>query len=176
MGLGYIVMSLEDQPRHRDSRQKFLRVVGFLWVAMVCVTLIGALIAPHLGRVADFVLHQTVHRDWTQLTLRTAQPFFDLSVPEHTIKSYYSALYRSDAASMERLTAGSFREQMQQRVAHAEAAPGNVVYRSYLRTERSETHDTVVVEKFHLFWQQGLRFSLQRNAAGWRVAGVDLVR
>jgi hypothetical protein len=33
----------------------------------------------------------------------------------------------------------------------------------------------VVVEKFHLFWQRGLRFSLQRSAADWYIVGVEMM-
>jgi hypothetical protein len=169
-------MSPENHHKRYDSRRTFLRVMAILWGTAVLVTLIGALAAPYLGRMADFVLHQTVQRDWMRLTLRTARPFFDLSAPEHTIKSYYSALYRGDAAAMERLTAGPFREQMRRRMTHAEAALDNPTYRSYLRTEEHTPQHTAVVEKFHLFWQRGLRFHLRRNDADWHIVGVDLMR
>jgi hypothetical protein len=167
-------MHQSDQARHAASRQKFLRVLGLFWATAVLAILVGAVVAPHLGRVADFVLHQTAHRHWQSLTLQTAQPFFDLSAPQHTVKSYYSALYRGDAATMERVTAGSFREQIRQRMAHAAAAPPHISYHSYLRTETSGSQQAVVVEKFHLFWQRGLRFSLQRSAADWHIVGVEL--
>jgi hypothetical protein len=168
-------MRQENETRQQDSRRKFLRLVGILWVAAVLATLVGALIAPHLGRMADFVLHQTVHRHWTRLALQTEQPFLDLSAPAHTIKSYYSALYRGDATAMERLTAGPFRDQMRLRLAHAESSSSSPPYRSYLRTETSAAQSAAVVEKFHLFWQRGLRFSLQRNAADWCIIGVEMM-
>jgi hypothetical protein len=142
----------------------------------VLAIVIGAAVAPHLASMADFILHQTAHRHWQALTLQSAQPFFDLSAPEHAIKSYYSARYRGDAATMERLTAGAFREQMRQWLAYAEASPDNVSYHSYLRTETSGSQQAVVVEKSHLFWQRGLRFSLQRYAADWRIVDVELLQ
>jgi hypothetical protein len=169
-------MRQENETRQQDSRRKFLRVVGTLWVAAVLATLVGALVAPYLGRMADFVLHQTVHRHWTRLALQIEQPFLDLSAPVHTVKSYYSALYHGDAAAMERLTTGPFREQMRLRLAHAEKTSNSPPYRSYLRTETSAAQSAVVVEKFHLFWQHGLRFSLQRNAADWCISGVELIQ
>jgi hypothetical protein len=150
--------------------------VGIFWVTAVLVTLIGALLAPHLGRLADFVLHQTAYRAWTRLSLRTDQAFLDLSTPAFAVKSYYSALSRGDVSAMERLTVGPFREQMQRRMAHAEAASDIVTYRSYLRTEMHRDARAIVHEKFHLFWQRGLRFSLRRTNAEWRLVGVDLMR
>jgi hypothetical protein len=169
-------MHQSDQDRHAASPRKFLRVLVILWATAVLAILLGAVVAPHLGRMADFLLHQTAHRHWQSLTLQTAQPFFDLSSPEHAIKSYYSARYRGDTAIMERLTAGVFREQMRQWLAYAEASPDNVSYHSYLRTEMSGAQQAVVVEKSHLFWQRGLRFSLQRHAADWHIVGVELLQ
>jgi hypothetical protein len=121
------------------------------------------------------VLHATAHRHWTLLILRLEEPFFDLSLPARTVESYYSALYRRDAAAMQRLTAGAFRDQMLQRVTHAEAALAST-YRSYLHTEMPTPQRAVVTEKFHLFWQRGLRFHLQQYGAEWRVAGVEIVQ
>lgn len=169
-------MRQDEQTGPPDSRRKFLRVVVTLWVVAVLATLIGALTAPHLGRIADFVLHQTVHRGWMRLTLRPEQPFFDLSAPAHAVKSYYSALYRGDAAAMERLTAAPFREQMRWRLAHAGRSPNPPPYHSYLSTEIQEAQSAVVVEKFHLFWQCGLRFMLQRQATEWYIVGVELMQ
>jgi hypothetical protein len=169
-------MRQENETRQPDSRRKFLRVVGVLWVAAVLVTLVGALVAPHLGRMADFVLHQTVHRHWIRLALQTEQPFLDLSTPVYTVKSYYSALYRGDATAMERLTAGPFRDQMRRRLADAERLVSSAPYRSYLRTETSAAQNAVVVEKFHLFWQRGLHFSLQRHAADWCIVSVEILQ
>jgi hypothetical protein len=168
-------MRHDNETKQQDSRRKFLRVVGVLWVAAVLATLVGALVAPHLGRMADFVLHQTVHRHWTRLALQTEQPFVDLSTPVRTVKSYYSALYRGDATAMERLTTGPFREQMRLRLAHAERSSSSAPYRSYLRTETSAAQSAVVVEKFHLFWQRGLRFSLQRHVADWCINGIEIM-
>jgi hypothetical protein len=169
-------MSQQGQHRRQVSGGKFLRVVGILWVAALLVILIGALLAPHLGRLADVVLQQTVHRAWTRLSLRTDQPFFDLSTPALAVKSYYSALFRGDTSAMERLTVGPFREQMQQRLTHAEAASDIGTYRSYLRTEMHQDARAIVQEKFHLFWQRGLRYSLRRHDADWRIVGIELVR
>jgi hypothetical protein len=122
------------------------------------------------------VLHQTVHRHWIRLALQTEQPFLDLSAPVHTVKSYYSALYRGDATAMEQLTTGPFREQMRLRLAQAEKSSSSAPYRSYLHTETSVAQSAVVVEKFHLFWRRGLRFSLQRNAADWCISGVEIMQ
>lgn len=160
---------------HTASRRKFLRVVGALWIIAVVAIIVGALLAPHMGRLVDFVLSQTLHRDWTRLALRVAQPYFDLSAPEHTIKSYYSALYRGDAAAMARLTTGAFHQQMQQRMAHAEPVAEQTTYRSYLHTERRDEQQAVLTEKFHLFWQRGLRFTLRQRAADWHIVAVELV-
>jgi len=163
----------DEQAGAPDSRQKFLRIVVTLWVGAVLATLIGALVAPHLGRMADFVLHQTVHRGWTRLTLRPEQPFFDLSVPAHAVKSYYSALYQGNVASMERLTQGALRDQMRQRTAHATAAPAFTPYRSFVRAEMRGDHEAVVREKFHLFWKHGLRFLLRRDASDWQIVHIE---
>ena len=34
-------------------------------------------------------------------------------------------------------------------------------------------HEAIVFEKFHLFWKQGLRFLLQRQAGDWQIVGVE---
>jgi hypothetical protein len=165
-----------DAPKRHTSGGKFLRVAGLLWLGVLLALLVGALVAPHVGRIADTVLHYTVHRHWTLLTLSLAQPFVDLSTPTQTVKSYYSALYRGDGAAMERLTAGPFRDQVRLRMAHAEAAPANTTYRSYVCTEMLAPHLADVVEKFHLFWQRGLRFRLERQTTEWHIVGVELVQ
>jgi hypothetical protein len=153
-----------------------LRIAGLLWLGALLVILVGALVAPHVGRIADAVLHYTAHRHWTLLTLSTAQTFVDLSSPPHTVKSYYSALYRGDVATMDRLTRGAFRDQMRLRVVHAEAAPPDTLYRSYLNTEMQAPHLAVVTEKFHLFWQRGLLFHLEHNGTEWQIVRVELVQ
>jgi hypothetical protein len=96
-------------------------------------------------------------------------------MPSHTVKSYYSALYRRDGAAMERLTVGPFGDQMRQRLMHAEGTPVYPAYRSYLHTELPTPHTAVVTEKFHLFWQRGLQFHLEQSAATWRIVGIMLV-
>ena len=166
----------QNHTQHQQSRRTFLRVVGWLWLGTVLAIVIGALVAPHLGRLADTLLYHTVHRDWQRLSLQTAQPFFDLSTPQQTVKTYYSALYRGDADAMLRLTDEPFRTQMRQRMAQAEATSDQPVYRSYLRQEELMSTQVVVVEKFHLFWQRGLRFTMQRTATDWRIVGLDLVQ
>ncbi len=158
-----------------DSRRRFLRLVGLLWLGAVGLILAIALLAPHLGRLADFTLHQTAHREWQRLSLQTAQPYLDLSTPQKTIKSYYSALYRGDAAAMDQLTHGAFQDLMRQRLRAAEPIPNMPVYRSYLHTERQTSTEAVVAEKFHLFWRRGLRFHLRRHQATWQIVGLDLL-
>ena len=164
------------QRQPQDSRLKFLKVVGVLWGAAILIILLATLLAPCFGRMVDFILHQTTYRDWSRLTLHVQQPFFDLSAPLYTVKSYYSALYRGDAAAMERLTTDTFQEQMRLRVAHTQPVTDTALYRSYLRTEQAEPPDVAVVEKFHLFWKRGLRFRLRRNATDWRIAQVELLQ
>lgn len=168
-------MSTEDAPRQRVSHQRFLRIVGYLWLIAVLAILIGTLIAPYMGRMADFVLYQTVYRDWVRVTLRTQQPFFDLSSPQSTLKSYYSALYRGDVALMQRLTVEPFRAQVQPRLADTPVASKPSTYHSYLYTETDQAARAAVVEKFHLFWRRGLRFTLQHSHPGWQIVSVDLV-
>ncbi len=96
-----------------------------------------------------------------------------LSTPAQAVASYYSALYHSDSAQMERLTAGEFRRHMRQRLAQSASAPAFTPYRSYLQTEIRNDREALVHEKFHLFWQHGLRFFLQREAADWQIVGVE---
>jgi hypothetical protein len=61
------------------------------------------------------------------------------------------------------------------RQAEAPAAPTDLTYRSYVHIEMQDEQQAVVVEKFHLFWQRGLRFSLRRTAADWHIVGIELV-
>lgn len=166
----------QDHPQPQQSSHRFLRIAGLLWLVAVLAIVIGALVAPHLGRLTDVLLYHTVHRDWQRLSLQTARPFFDLSTPQRTVKTYYSALYRGDADAMQRLTDEPFRTQIRQRMAHAEATSERPAYRSYVRLDESAPARAVVLEKFHLFWQRGLRFTLQRTAADWRIVGIDLVQ
>jgi hypothetical protein len=156
----------------RDTRSRFLKVVGLIWGGAILAIIMVALLAPHVGRMADFVLHQTAYRDWSRLTLYVERGFFDLSTPRATIKSYYSALYREDAVAMQQLTSGVLQEQMRLRMSKSQPATGPSVYRSYLRTTKSEAQDVMVVEKFHLFWQQGLRFHLRQAGVAWRIDQV----
>jgi hypothetical protein len=168
-------MPEEEKIARPASSHRFLRVVGVLWLVVIGAILVGALLAPYVGRMADFVLSQTTHRDWTRLTLEVTQPYFDLTAPEHTIKSYYSALYRGDAAAMARLTEGPLHTQMQQRMAQAEPSTEQRTYRSYLLPERRQPRQAVITEKFHLFWQRGLRFVLKRTGPDWRIVAVSLI-
>ena len=161
-----------------DSRLKFMRIVGGVAAALVIVVVVGTYTAPHVGRVTDIVLNHTWHRDWTRLTLPADEAFFDLSTPYLTVRSYYSALYQGDATHLSELAVGPFREQLRVRLQYAEAPSGTdpIIYRSYLFTVMQGGGRAVVTEKFHLFWQRGLRFQLQRTAAGWSLAGVTLVK
>ena len=71
-----------------------------------------------------------------------------------------------------------FREQLRVRLQHAEIPPNadHIVYRSYLFTVMQGGGRAVVTEKFHLFWQHGLRFQLQRTADGWSISELSMVR
>jgi hypothetical protein len=149
--------------------------LGTIWITVVALTLAGAALAPHLGQVADFALHQTVHRHWTRLTFDAERPFFDLSTPTRAVQSYYSALYQGSVASIERLTQGALREQLRLRVAYARTAPAFTPYRSFVRAEMRGDHEAVVLEKFHLFWKHGLRFVLQRDAGDWQIVNIEPV-
>ena len=155
-----------------------MRVVGGVAAALVIVVVVGTYTAPHVGRITDIVLNHTWHRDWTRLTLPADEAFFDLSTPFLAVRSYYSAIYQGDATHLADLAVGPFREQLRVRLQYAEAPSGadRIVYRSYLLTVMQGGGRAVVTEKFHLFWQHGLRFQLQRTPAGWSIAGVALVR
>jgi hypothetical protein len=65
---------------------------------------------------------------------------------------------------------------MRQRLAYAEGTPAQTTYRSYLHTHIATPQGAVVLEKFHLFWQRGLRFSLAQHGTGWHIVGVELVQ
>ena len=166
-------MNQEPHVPQPDARLRFLRVLGAIWLITMALVLGGAVLAPHLGQIADFVLQQTVQRHWTRFALETEQPFFDLSTPTRAVESYYSALYQGNVTSMERLTRGAFREQMRLRVAATVTAPALTPYRSFVRTEMQGDREAIVLEKFHLFWKQGLRFLLQREARDWQIVGVE---
>jgi hypothetical protein len=153
--------------------QRFLRVLGWLWLLLVGAIVVSVWLTPHLGRVVDFVLAQTVYRQWTRLVLPSSAGYFDQTLPASTVKSYYSALYRSDVAAMEQLTADALRDQMRQRLASAPPSPDHFTYYSYVWTQGSESQTAWVVEKFHLFWSQGLRFTLQRHPTGWRIIRIE---
>ena len=168
-------MNQEPEAPQPDTRLRFLRVLGTIWMVVVALTLAGAVLAPHLGQIADFALHQTVHRHWARLTLDAERPFFDLSTPTRAVQSYYSALYQGSVTSIERLTQGALREQMRLRVADARTAPAFTPYRSFVRAEMRDDHEAVVLEKFHLFWKHGLRFLLQRDAGDWQIVSIEPV-
>ncbi len=168
-------MNQEPEAPQPDTRLRFLRVLGTIWIVVVALTLAGAVLAPHLGQIADFALHQTVHRHWARLTLDAERPFFDLSTPTRAVQSYYSALYQGSVTSIERLTQGALREHMRLRVADARTAPAFTPYRSFVRAEMRDDHEAVVLEKFHLFWKHGLRFLLQRDAGDWQIVSIEPV-
>src|SRR5207245_9911496 len=94
-----------------DTRVRFLRVVGTIWLVVMALTLGGAALAPYLGQIADLVLQQTVHRHWTRFALAAEQPFFDLSTPTRSVQSYYSALSQGNLPIVGRLTRGALRGQ-----------------------------------------------------------------
>ena len=168
-------MNQEPEAPQPDTRLRFLRVLGTIWIVVVALTLAGAVLAPHLGQIADFALHQTVHRHWARLTLDAERPFFDLSTPTRAVQSYYSALYQGSVTSIERLTQGPLREHMRLRVANARTAPAFTPYRSFVRAEMRGDHEAVVLEKFHLFWKHGLRFLLQRDAGDWHIVHIETI-
>ena len=168
-------MNQEPEAPQPDTRLRFLRVLGTIWIVVVALTLAGAVLAPYLGQIADFALHQTVHRHWARLTLDAERPFFDLSTPTRAVQSYYSALYQGSVTSIERLTQGALREHMRLRVADARTAPAFTPYRSFVRAEMRDDHEAVVLEKFHLFWKHGLRFLLQRDAGDWQIVSIEPV-
>lgn len=165
----------DTAPPRQPGLPAFVRIGGLIWLGLIAAILLGTVLAPHMGRLIDVVLHQTSHRQWQAIRLGTDTPYFDLSTPLNTIPSYYSALYRQDAAHMDRLTAGPFREQMQQRLAHATPESNPPTYRSFVTVEREDGTVVVVVEKFHLFWKRGLRFWLERREADWRITRVGML-
>ena len=158
-----------------DTHARFLKVLALLWGGAILAIIMVALFAPHVGRMTDVVLHLTAYRDWSPLTLQVERRFLDLSTPLDTIKSYYSALYRGDAATMQQLTGGVLQQQMRSRMSTAQRVAGPSVYRSYLRAAKPAAQHVMVVEKFHLFWQQGLRFDLRQHGAAWRIDQVRLL-
>lgn len=160
----------------RNTRAKFIKVVALLWGSAVLLMILVALLAPHFGRIADIVLHQTVYRDWVHLVLTGDRKFFDHSTPLRTIKSYYSALYLGDADAMQRLTTGAFQQQVRARMRGASLPASSITYRSYLHAATSTPQQAVVAERFHLFWQQGLVFHLRYRDGVWRIARVQLAR
>lgn len=157
---------------------KFMRVVAVVAAALIIVVVVATYTAPHVGRITDSVLNYTWHRDWSRLTLPADEAFFDLSTPSLAIRSYYSALYQSDATHLAQLAVDPFREQLRLRLQHAEVPhdADRLVYRSYLFTVMQGGGRAVVTEKFHLFWQHGLRFQLQRTADGWSISELTMVR
>ena len=161
-----------------DSRLKFMRVVGGVAAALIIIVVVAAYAAPHVGRLTDIVLNYTWHRDWTRLALPADEAFFDLSTPYLTVRSYYSVLYQGDATHLSELAVGPFQEQLRVRLQHAETPSGahRIIYRSYLFTVMQGGGRAVVTEKFHLFWQRGLRFQLRRTPAGWSISGVTLMQ
>ena len=160
-----------------DTRRTFLRVVGTLWLVLVLSILVSAALAPYMGHITDFLLHQTLYRRWIRMTLPVNQPVSDASTPAAAVQSYYSALYQGDALRLGRLTQGAFGAQVQQRLRSAEGgrARDTITYQSYLWTERQAGQEAVVHEKMHLFWRRGLRFYLQRLDTDWAIVAVDVM-
>ena len=146
-------MPQEPDAPQPDTRLRFLRVVGTIWLVVMALTLGGAALAPYLGHIADIVLQQTVHRQWARLALDAEQPFFDLSTPTRVVQSYYSALYQGNVTNMERLTHGPLREQMRLRTAATTTTPAFTHYRSFLRTEM-QGEGTSVGDKIRASLQQ----------------------
>jgi hypothetical protein len=60
-------------------------------------------------------------------------------------------------------------------MANAAAEQQPETYHSYFATRMHTDAHAEVHEKFHLFWQQGLRFRLQKTAATWHIVGVDVL-
>ena len=81
-------MRQESDAPQPDTRLRFLRVVGTIWLVVLSLTLGGAALTPYLGQIADIVLLQTVHRQWARLTLDAERPLFDLSSPTRAVQSY----------------------------------------------------------------------------------------
>lgn len=171
------LMTHLDDSASQPGLPRFVRIAGMVWLGLIAVVILGTLLAPYVGRLIDFGLHQTTHRSWTAIRLPAGQVFFDLSTPILSVRSYYSALYRGDAAHMERLSDGAFRQLMQQRLAHhASTAAQPRLYRSYVYIEDQDEARAVVIEKFHLFWGQGLRFYLERTGFDWRIVQLALLQ
>ena len=165
------MMHENEAPRHHQL-PKYVRVVGTIWLVLLVAVVIAVLLAPHVGRIIDVILLQTSHRQWTVLRLPPDEVFFDRSMPIHTVRSYYSALYRGNANDMEALTASALREQMRRRMMYREVAQEVAMYRSFVRVIEETATRAVVEEKFHLFWRQGLRFIMHYATEGWRVVEV----
>ena len=157
---------------------KFIRVVAGVAAALIIVVVVATYTAPHVGRITDTILNHTWHRDWTRLALPAGEAFFDLSTPSLTVRSYYSALYQADPTHLAQLAVEPFREQLRLRMQHAELPTDadRLVYRSYLFTVMQGGGRAVVTEKFHLFWQHGLRFQLRRTTDGWSISELTMVR
>jgi hypothetical protein len=170
-------MIMSQESPAPDTRRTFLRVVGVLWAVLVVSILVSAALAPHMGRITDFFLHQTMYRRWIRMTLTVNQPVSDASTPVATVQSYYSALYQGDASRLGRLTQGDFGAQVQQRLRSAEGGRtrDTVAYQSYLWTARQAEQGAIVHEKMHLFWRRGLRFHLQRLGTDWAIVTVDVM-
>ena len=159
----------------QTSPERFLKGLGIVSLLLLVALSAGVWLAPHLGRLLDFVLHQTAYRHWTRLTLHSTLPFLEVSTPEQAVKSYYSALYHGDTVAMTRVTVGPFRDQMRQRLAQTLGTIDLPLYASYLETHSVDAQTAVVVEKFHLFWSHGLRFTLQRQTTDWAIVGIELL-
>ena len=172
-----MAMRFEDgSPRRPELSKpglpKYVRVAGAIWLAVVAAVIIGALLAPHMGRIIDVAMHLTSHRQWTAIRLQPREAYLDRSGPIRLVRSYYSALYRASAPDMETLTDGALREQMRRRMAYREASEDMGTYRSFARVTEEAATRVVVEEKFHLFWRQGLRFVAHHAADGWRLVEV----
>jgi hypothetical protein len=165
-------MMHEDEAPHPHQLPKYVRLVGTIWLALLIAVVIAVLLAPHVGRIVDVILLQTSHRQWTVLRLQPDEVFFNRSMPIHTVRSYYSALYRGNANDMEALTASALREQMRRRMMYREVAQEVAMYHSFVRVIEETATRAVVEEKFHLFWRQGLRFVMHYATEGWRVVEV----
>jgi hypothetical protein len=168
-------MTHPDYSTPQPGLPRFVRIASMVWLGLIIIVLLGTLLAPYMGRLIDFGLHHTSHRAWTAMRLSAGEMFFDLSTPILSVRSYYSALYRGDAVHMERLSDGVFRQLMQQRLAHRASTFQPTLYRSYTYLEDQDDARAVVIEKFHLFWGQGLRFYLERTDFDWRIVQLALL-
>lgn len=164
-------------PSRPASQGRFLRMLVLGWAGLLVALLLGVVFAPYAGRTLDGVLHQTVYRAWKRVTLDAEHLVDDRSTPLTTVQSYYSTLYWGRAAALEALTDGGFRLQIQARLQAGAVAAGTETptYRSYILLESQEEQRAAVLEKFHLFWQNGLRFTLQHTGSGWVITQVDPV-